>query len=105
MFALDVEDMYIPNTKAMRDLLESLNYSIKPISTRVNRDISTYKSICFREWVGMFKQIKQTNTMYYCTDKPNLTEDQSIFVMNILHVCDDYQTFEEAVEQYINSNY
>ena len=102
MFDLEEEDMYIPNTEAMRELLESLNYSLKPINSRVRKDPVAFRSICFSEWVNQFDALKESNTMYFCMDEPNLTEDQSIFVMNILHVCDDYATFKEALLQYIN---
>ena len=99
MFDLEEEDIYIPNTKVMRNYLESLNYTLKPIEY-----IGTllYKSICFSEWIEQFDAVKQTNKMYFCMDEPTLTEDQSIFVMNILHVCPDYETFKEALLQYIN---
>ena len=102
MFDLEEEDLYFPNTKAMRDLLESLNYKLKPLSDRENRSPIYYASICFADWVIHFGRIQQTNKMYYCMNKPTLTEDQSIFVMNILHVCTDYATFKEALQQHIN---
>ena len=102
MFALEEEDIYIPNTKVMRNYLESLNYTLKPICSRVHRDPTAYESICFSEWIEQFDAVKQTNKMYFCMDEPTLTEDQSIFVMNILHVCPDYETFKEALQQYIN---
>ena len=104
MFDLEKEDIYIPNTKVMRNYLESLNYTLKPISSRERRDLVEYKSICFEEWIVLFDCVKQADTMYYCMNKPTLTEDQSIFVMNILHVCPDYATFKEALQQYIESN-
>lgn len=104
MFDLEEEDIYVPNTEAMRNFLESLNYSIMFISPRVRRDPIACKSICFSEWIAQFDAVKKSNTMYYCMDTPSLTEDQSIFVMSILHVCPDYQTFKEALQQYINSN-
>ena len=104
MFDLEEEDIYIPNTEAMRNYLESLNYTLKPICSRGRRGAGAYKSICFSEWIEQFDAVKQTNTMYYCMYKPTLTEDQSKFVMNILQVCDDYATFKEALQQYINSN-
>ena len=102
MFDLDEEDMYIPNTKVIRDLLVSLNYKITPIDPRVKRHPLYYKAICFSAWITQFDQIKQTNKLLYCMDEPNLTEEQSIFVFNILHVCTDYATFKEALQQYIN---
>ena len=102
MFDLDEEGIYVPNTKVMRDLLESLNYKLKPLSDGENRSPIYYTSICFAEWVVHFERIQQTNEMYYCLNKPTLTEDQSTFVMNILHVCPDYETFKEALQQYIN---
>ena len=104
MLDLEEEDIYIPNTKVMRKFLESLNYTIKPISSRGRRDPAAYKSICFSEWIEQFDAVKESNTMYYCMNKPTLTEEQSKFVMNILHVCDDYSTFKEALQQYIDSN-
>jgi hypothetical protein len=104
MFDLDEEDLYFPNTKVIRDLLESLNYKVVPIDTRVRRKDSDYSAICFSAWITQFDQIKQTNKMYYCMDGPTLTEEQSILVFDILHVCPDYQTFKEALEQYIESN-
>ena len=104
MFDLEEEDIYVPNTETMRNYLESLNYSFKFISSRGCRDAVAYKSICFSEWVEQFDAVKESNTMYYCMDKPTLTEDQSKFVMNILQVCDDYATFKEALQQYVNSN-
>ena len=104
MFDLENEDIYIPNTKVIRDLLESLNYKLNAISDRERREPTKYMAICFAEWVGHFGRIQQTNKMYYCMNKPTLTEDQSIFVMSILHVCPDYETFKEALHQYINSN-
>ena len=103
MFDLEEEDIYIPNTEVMRNYLESLNYTLKPIWSRGHRDAVAYKSICFSEWTEQFDAVKQTNTMYYCMDASSLTEDQSIFVMNILQVCDDYATFKEALQQYINN--
>ena len=104
MFDLENEDIYIPNTKVIRDLLESLNYILMPVSIREHREPIKYKAICFSEWVEQFERLKQTNKMYYCMNNPTLTEDQSIFVMNILHVCPDYRTFKEALQQYINNN-
>ena len=103
MINLD-DDLCFPNTQVIRDLLESLNYVVKPISYREHREIIKYKSICFTEWLTQFDRIRQTNKLYYCMNKPTLTEDQTIFVFNILHVCPDYKTFKEALEQYINSN-
>ena len=102
MFDLENEDLYFPNTKVVRDLLESLNYKLSPLSFRERRDPTLCKSICFSEWIKQFDAVKGSNTMYYCMEKPTLTEDQSIFVMNILHICPDFQTFKEALEQYIN---
>ena len=104
MIDLEDEDLFFPNTKVIRDLLESLNYKVKPISARDNRDPLNYSSICFAHWVVQFEDVQQANKAYYCMDKPTLTEEQSIFVFNILHVCPDYMTFKEALEQYINSN-
>ena len=104
MLDLEGEDIYIPNTEVMRNYLESLNYTLKTIWSIAHIDPAAYESICFSEWIEQFDAVKQTNTMYYSMNKPTLTEDQSIFVMNILHVCPDYLTFKEALEQYINSN-
>ncbi len=102
MFDLENEDLYFPNTKVMRDLLESLNYKLKPLSGREHRKPTEYSAICFAEWVVHFGRIQQDNKMYYCIGDPTLTEEQSIFVFDILHVCPDYETFKEALEQYIN---
>ena len=104
MFDLDEEGMYFPNTEVIRELLESLKYKLKPIDPRTRRDPVAWRAICFSEWIEQFDAVKESNTMYYCMDTPNLTEDQSIFVMNILHVCHDYETFKEALQEYINSN-
>ena len=104
MFDLDSVDIYIPNTEVLRNLLESLNYKLAPLDNRASRKIFKYRSLCFSEWIESFERVKQTNNMYYCMNAPTLTEEQSIFVFNILHVCPDYQTFKEALEQYINSN-
>lgn len=104
MFDLDIADLYIPNTEAMRDLLKSLNYRITPISYRTRRDPVEYKSICFEEWIVLFDCVKQADEMYYALNEATLTEEQSIFAMNILHVCPDYATFKEALEQHVNSN-
>ena len=104
MFDLDMNGLYFPNTKVIRDLLVSLNYKAISLSARGDRAILDYKSLCFSEWVVQFERIKQTNKVYYCMDDPTLTEEQSIFVFDILHVCPDYLTFKEALEQYINSN-
>lgn len=105
MIDLEDEDLYFPNTKVIRDLLESLNYKVKPISTREKRSPTYYRAISFAEWVVNFECIQQTNKAYYCMNKPTLTEEQSIFVFNILPVCPDYQTFQEALQQYINNNH
>lgn len=102
MLDLEEEGIYIPNTKVMRALLESLNYKLNTLSDREQREPTKYRAICFRDWVVHFERLKQTSKMYYCMNKPTLTEDQSIFVMNILHVCTDYATFKEALQQYIN---
>ena len=104
MFDLDRDDIYIPNTEAMRNYLEGLNYTLKTTTIRACRKFVDYRSICFSQWIDQFEAVKKSNTMYYSMDAPNLTEDQSIFVMNILHVCTDYATFKEALEQYVNSN-
>ena len=104
MFDLENEDVYIPNTKAIRELLESLKYTVTPLSVRESREVIEYRSICFKDWVVHFERLKQTNKLYYCMNKPTLTEEQSIFVFDILHVCPDYQTFKEALQQYINNN-
>ena len=104
MFDLDSKDMYFPNTETMRNYLESLNYTLKPINHRERRDPIEYKSICFEEWVVLFDCIKQADEMYYVLNEATLTEEQSIFAMNILHVCPDYKTFKEALQQYRNNN-
>ena len=104
MFDLEDADLYFPNTKVIRDLLESLNYKVMPISTREKRAPIDYNAICFSGWVTQFERLKQANKMYYCMDKPTLTEEQSIFVFDILHICPDYSTFKEALQQYINNN-
>ena len=104
MINLEDADLYLPNTEVIRDLLESLNYKVMSIHTRGERDLIKYPAICFAEWIVHFERIQQTNKAYYCMDKPTLTEEQSIFVFNILHICPDYMTFKEALEQYINSN-
>ena len=102
MINLEDADLYFPNTKVIRDLLESLNYKLNPISDRERREPA--RAICFAEWIGLFEKIKQTNKMYYCMNSPTLTEEQSIFVFDILHMCPDYMTFKEALHQYINNN-
>ena len=104
MFDLGDEDLYFPNTKVIRDLLESLNYTLNPINGIGHREPIKYRAICFSEWVEQLEHNKQTNKLYYCMNKPTLTEEQSIFVFDILHICPDYQTFKEALEQYINNN-
>ena len=104
MFDLENEDIYIPNTKAIRKLLESLKYTVTPLSDREHKEVIEYRSICFQDWVVKFERLKQTNNMYYCMHSPTLTEEQSIFVFDILHICPDYETFKEALQQYINSN-
>ena len=104
MFDLEEEDLYFPNTEVIRDLLESLNYTITPLSAREYREGIEYRAICFKDWVVHFKRLKQTNKLYYCMNEPTLTEEQSIFVFDILHICPDYETFKEALQQYINSN-
>ena len=102
MFDLEGEDLYIPNTEAMRNLLESLNYTLAPLDDRTSRKFFKYKSLCFVDWIVQFERVKQTNKMYFCMNKPTLTEDQSIFLFDILHVCPDYLTFKEALQQYVN---
>ena len=104
MINLEDADLYFPNTKVIRDLLESLNYKLNPLSDRERREPAKYRAICFAEWIVLFEKIKQTNKMYYCMDNPTLTEEQSLFVFDILHICPDYRTFREALQQYINSN-
>ena len=104
MFDLENEDLYFPNTKVIRDLLESLNYKHTALSDRERREPTEYRAICFAEWVVHFERIQQANKAYYCMNKPTLTEDQSIFIFDILHICPDYETFKEALQQYINSN-
>lgn len=104
MIDLEDEDLYFPNTKVIRDLLESLNYTVTPISGREHREVIEYRSICFKAWIRYFDRVQQADKMYYCMNKPTLTEEQSIFVFDILHVCPDYLTFKEALQQYINSN-
>ena len=104
MFDLEAIDIYVPNTEVMRHYLRSLNYTLMPISIREHREPIKYRAICFSEWVGHFEHIKQTNKLYYCMNEPTLTEEQSIFVFDILHICPDYETFKEALQQYINSN-
>ena len=104
MIDLEDEDLYFPNTKVIRDLLESLDYKLNPISDREHREPAKYSAICFVEWVGYFEYIQKTNKAYYCMNKPTLTEEQSIFIFDILHICPDYKTFKEALQQYINSN-
>ena len=104
MIDLEDADLYFPNTKVIRDLLESLNYKLKPLSDSVHREPAKYRAICFAEWIGHFERIQQANKAYYCMNKPTLTEEQSIFVFDILHLCPDYPTFKEALQQYINNN-
>ena len=101
MIDLENEDLYFPNTKVIRDLLESLNYKLIALSGREHRKPT---AICFAEWVGHFERIQQANKAYYCMNKPTLTEEQSIFLFDILHLCPDYMTFKEALHQYINNN-
>ena len=102
MFDLETIDIYVPNTEVMRHYLESLNYTITPISARERIDPLNYRAITFAAWIGHFERIQQTNKVYYCMNKPTLTEEQTIFVFGILHVCPDYETFKEALQQYIN---
>ena len=104
MFDLEDEDLYFPNTKVIRNLLESLNYKLNPLSGREHRDPAKYRAICFSAWIMQFVKLKQTNKVYYCMNTPTLTEEQSIFVFDILHLCPDYKTFKEALHQYINNN-
>ena len=104
MINLEDADIYVPNTKVIRDLLESLNYKLSPLSDREHREPAKYRAICFAEWIVLFEKIKQTNKMYYCMNKPTLTEEQSRFIFDILHICPDYPTFKEALQEYINSN-
>ena len=104
MINLEDADLYFPNTKVIRDLLENLNYKVTPISAREEREPIKYRAICFSEWVTQFEDIQQTNKLYYCMSKPTLTEEQSIFVFDILHICPDYRAFKEALQQYINNN-
>ena len=104
MFDLENEDVYLPNTKAIRELLESLKYTVTPISTRERRDSVKYTSMCFQDWICYFDRVQQADKMYYCMNKPTLTEEQSIFLFDILHICPDYHTFKEALQQYINNN-
>ena len=103
MIDLEDADLYFPNTKVIRDLLESLNYTLTA-SLRDRKEPIKYYAICFCDWVGHFEAIQQTNKAYYCMNKPTLTEEQSIFVFDILHICPDYLTFKEALQQYINNN-
>ena len=104
MLDLDDAGLYFPNTEAICHYLEGLNYTLMPINTITRREPIKYRAICFSEWVEQFERLKKTNKMYYCMNKPNLTEEQSIFVFDILHICPDYRTFKEALQQYINSN-
>ena len=104
MIDLEDEDLYFPNTKVIRDLLESLKYTVTPLSRRECREAIEYRSIGFKDWVVYFDRVQQADKMYYCMNKPTLTEEQSIFVFDILHICPDYETFKEALQQYINSN-
>ena len=104
MINLEDAGLYFPNTKVIRDLLESLNYTLKPLSDRDRREPTKFSAICFAAWVGHFERIQQTNKMYFFMHRPNLTEEQSIFIFDILHICPDYLTFKEALQQYINSN-
>lgn len=104
MLNLDEDYIYIPNTKLMRDQLEGLNYLIQPVNTRRRIDLVNYKSICFSSWIHDFDYIKQTKDMLYCMNKPTLTEDQAIFLLDILHVCPDIDTFKEAMQKYIDDS-
>lgn len=104
MFDLEEIDIFIPNTEAIRELVTSLNYKITPINSNDTRGITKHRAICFGEWVEQFVRFKQTHKLYYCMNKPTLTEDQSIFMFTILHMCPDCQTFKEALQQYINNN-
>ena len=104
MFDLEAIDIYVPNTKIMRHYLKSLNYMLMPISIRNHKEPIKYNAICFSEWVEQFEHLKQTNKLYYSMSKPTLTEEQSIFVFDILPLCPDYATFKEALHQYINNN-
>ena len=63
MFYLDNEGLYFPNTKVIRDLLESLNYKITSI-TPIARVIETgihYTALCFSPPIYKFNQVKQIN--------------------------------------------
>ena len=104
MFDLEAVGIYIPNTEVMRHYLKSLNYTLMSISIRGYREPIKYNAICFAAWIGHFERIQQANKAFYCMNKPTLSEEQSIFVFDILHICPDYQTFKEALEQYINNN-
>ena len=104
MSYLEDEDLFLPNTVAIRHLLQSLNYGIVPINARSRRVSSDYRAICFKDSIEQFECLKNADYVYYCMNRPNLTEDQAIFVFSILHVCPDYQTFKDALQEYINSN-
>ena len=49
MIDLEVAELYFPNTKVIRDLLESLNYKLNPINDRTRREPAEYRAICFAE--------------------------------------------------------
>ena len=86
MIDLENEDVNFPNTQVIRDLLRSLNYVVIPLDIKVRRKVSDYSAICFSAWITQFDQIKQTHRMFFCMDDPTLTEEQSIFIFDILVV-------------------
>ena len=102
MFDLEKEGIYIPNTEAMRKYLEGLNYVVIPMDSRIYRSFQSYRSLCFDSRIEDFRYIQQADEIFYCMNAPTLTEDQAKFFFDILHVSADFQTFKEALQQYIN---
>lgn len=93
----------MPNTETVRNKAAALGFTLRNPRPLSGRHFTEYRCISF-EYGSTFKQIQQANALYLYMDYPTITEDQAIFLLDILHVCPDIDTFKEAMQEYINSN-
>ena len=95
---------YLPNTEVIQNKLKQLGLGLIAINPVIDSKVNNqYNSITFKYGLS-FKEMQETKELVLARSKPILTEKQSLFLLDILYVCSDMQTFKEAMQEFINSN-
>ena len=100
---MPIDNALMPNTENVRNKAAALGFTLRNPRPLSSRHFTGYRCISF-EYESTFKQIQQANVLYLYLDYPTITEDQAIFLLDILHVCPDIDTFNEAMQKYIDDS-